>query len=518
MKRLLYILFASSLMLTTACESKLDIDEHGVLPTDKFYSNDAEIESANLSLYYQLRSMEYTFMIEQQLLSDNFWAGGGVRGDNPILEKTNEFTFDGENDYINSIFSNLYRLNFYANTILEKVSEENASAVARRARAEAKAFIGYAYFYLTAYWGTPPLIDHCLSADEYWQPNCDQATLWAYCEKNLTEAINSGDLVEKTDLHDNETWRITKQTAQAILGKVYMWQGRYSEAAAQFEAVRKSNKYALFTEDDYGNMNMMAHKHNVESMLEVNRSYDTANPGYSFTLTFCTTNWRVDKMNGHLAWGINYLGWGFMGPQKGLYDAFVARDGDNDYRRKQTLKSFDELAEMGIHINDGEDIPSDGVFMWKTRSLSESLINSPFADARNIRYMRYTEVLFCDAECLLQSGDKATALSIVNEIRARSFLPALTDLTMDDIKIEKRLECVDDWTRFMDLVRWGDAYEVLKDQGAYMPFCNYKGVVTHRTFNNDPSQFGFKKGKHELLPFPSSEIRTNPNIKQNPGY
>lgn len=520
MKKICYILICSFLLgPLVSCEDKLDIDEHGVLNVDEFYKTDDEIETANISLYRQMLSQEYTFLAVLTLLSDDFWAGGGVRGDNPILERINEYTFDGENDYINSVFRNMYTLIFDANTILEKVDESNTSEEAQRARAEAKAFIGWAYFYLTALWGNPPLVDHTLQNGEYWQANSTSADLWAYAEKNLTEAINSGHLVEKTSVDDDQTWRFTKQFAQAMLGKVYMWQNKYSEAAEQFEAVINSGKYALFTAAPYGDMNRIAYKHNSESMFEANRAYDSANPSLSMTMTFCTTGWRVDKMNGYLAQGISPMGWGFMGPQRGLYDAFVQREGVDGYRLNQTMKSVDKMHELGIHINEGQEIPSDGVFMWKWRSLQEECVNGvPFYDARNIRYMRYAEVLLLAAEAQLQIGNNGKATQYVNQIRERAQLSPLGSVTMDDIKIEKRLELCGEHTRYMDLVRWGDAYNALKDQGAYMPYCNDDGVVSHRVFNNDATMYGFKQGKHELLPYPASEIRTNKNIQQNPGY
>ena len=83
------------------------------------------------------------------------------------------------------------------------------------------------------------------------------------------------------------------------------------------------------------------------------------------------------------------------------------------------------------------------------------------------------------------------------------------------IKTEKRLELCWECVRFQDLVRWGDAYEALKDQGKQVPTVGSNGVVEWRDTGVDG---GFKKGKHELLPFPSSEIRVNKNIKQNPNW
>ncbi len=518
MKRTIITLAACILVFgAVSCEGLLDIDQHGVLTYDNFYQTDDQIESANVSLYYQMRSMEYTFMIDQRMLSDDFWAGGGVRGDNPILERMNEYTFDANNDYINSVFTGMYTLIYKCNVILAHV-DPSYSKTAATAVAEAHLFRGWAYFYLTALYGNPPLVDHELAADEYWQANTPNAECWAFVENELKTAIDSGDLVEKTSVNDAKTWRLTKQVAQAMLGKAYLWQNKYEAAAAQFEEVIKSGKYALFTEGEYGDMNRIIYKHNCESMIEVNRPFDTANGGFAMTMTFCTTNWRVDKMNGHTGIGISSMGWGFSGPTRDLYDAFVAWEGEDGYRLNQTMKTYQQLNEMGVFINPGEDIPSEGVFMWKTRVLQEELVNSPFYDARDIQYMRYAEVLLLAAEAQFQSGHPDKATEYVNQIRGRVHLADLPTVTLDDIKMEKRLELCGEHTRYMDLVRWGDAYEALKDKGSYMPYCNSDGVVTRRVFNTDPSKFGFKQGKHELWPYPATELQTNKNITQNPNY
>ena len=85
---------------------------------------------------------------------------------------------------------------------------------------------------------------------------------------------------------------------------------------------------------------------------------------------------------------------------------------------------------------------------------------------------------------------------------------------MEDIKNEKRLELWMEGTRFQDLVRWGDAASVLADQGQKIPV--FDGVSVTYPYTN--STYGFKAGKHELLPFPEHEMNVNKNIQQNPGW
>jgi len=80
--------------------------------------------------------------------------------------------------------------------------------------------------------------------------------------------------------------------------------------------------------------------------------------------------------------------------------------------------------------------------------------------------------------------------------------------------IEKRLELCIENVRYQDLVRWGNASTVMGDQGKEIYEFNGKSAIARYT----NSSYGFKTGKHELLPIPSTEINVNPNIKQNIGW
>ena len=74
--------------------------------------------------------------------------------------------------------------------------------------------------------------------------------MWALIESDLTEAINSNALPSKSDVNDSETGiRITKEVAQAMLGKAYLFQGKYGDAAGILDEVIESGKYALYTGD-----------------------------------------------------------------------------------------------------------------------------------------------------------------------------------------------------------------------------------------------------------------------------
>ncbi len=120
---------------------------------------------------------------------------------------------------------------------------------------------------------------------------------------------------------------------------------------------------------------------------------------------------------------------------------------------------------------------------------------------------------FCAAEAQLQAGNSSKALEYVNMIRTRAKETPLSSVTLNDIKIEKRLELCNESVRYQDLVRWGDAESAMKEQGKEIPQFGNTGVQ----WNYKNSTYGFKE-RNKLLPIPLKEIELNPNMVQNPGW
>lgn len=496
-----------------SCSDLLDIPQKGVLDYNTYYNTDDQILSADIAMYLEVRGWEYNVKLCKAMLTDDFWAGGSMRGDNNNLEHLNEFTFDAEEDYVQAMFTTYYTLIYKANVILGHVAEEGASDMAKMARAEAKVFRAFAYFDLKTMWGNPPLVDHELAPSEYNVPNGTDEELWGLMEKDLTEAIASGALTEKSNLNDGSTWRVTKQFAQALLGKVYLWQGKNSEAAAQFDAVVTSGKYALM--DDYSLIHRASEKHNVESIFESNRVHDDNNSWQNFSMYALMTNWRMDKMNWPADTPIMNTGWGFRVPTKSLYDDFVKDEGVDGYRLNESLKTLDQLnSELGITLK--SPVIGEGYFMWKLRILAEERgMGNDYVYMANTLWMRYAEVLLCGAEAHLAAGNASKAAEYLNMIRTRAHLAPKSSVTLEDIKLEKRLELFGEGTRMQDLLRWGEG-DKMSDNGNTYPELQVNGQVSYKSCGN-PTH-GFKSGKNDRLPYPATEIRLNNAIQQNPGY
>lgn len=133
----------------------------------------------------------------------------------------------------------------------------------------------------------------------------------------------------------------------------------------------------------------------------------------------------------------------------------------------------------------------------------------------NVRMIRYADVLLMAAEAYNRSGNDDRARTYINQVRARVSLDPVSTTGADlfeDIKTERKLELALEMVRYMDLQRWGDAYEALKDQGKMVP--NGSGGFYQ------PQGAGYEQGKNELLPIPEYEMTVNTALEgqQNPGY
>lgn len=516
----IYILMVGILsVFSTSCDDRLDIPKHGNMGSQEdFYQTDDDAIQALASLYTSWGGNYYNWFFTKNLLADDVWAGGGSRGDNASMEQLNEYTFGTDHGMVQGLYSGLYSIIYKANLIIDLLEPD--TDVKKRAVAEARFFRAWSHFELVSLYGTAPVVDHLLSPSEYRLSNGTPEETYAFVESDLNDAINSNALPSKTNANDSETGiRVTKEVAQAMLGKAYLFQGKNSEAAGMLDKVIESGKYALYT----GEYDMLLHavaNGSSESMLEVQKRNDSEQAWTQMTMTFIMQGWRTEKLSiSPAASSLIASGtYGFFNPRKSLYDAFVAMEGADGYRLKASIHSTAQMADFGITLQSGAYlIGHEGYYMWKNRALrADCVYDASYFQALqyiNLRVMRYAEVLLLAAEAHVLSGNSSKALNYINQIRTRAQLPGLASVTLDDVKKEKRLELCIESVRFQDLVRWGDAATVMANQGKEIPAYSTAGAEIQVT----NSTYGFKE-KHNLLPIPLKEIELNPNMEQNTGW
>lgn len=516
MKKTILSIGIAALMLGAAsCSKKLDIPQHGVTGIEDYYKTDQEANEAVSAIHYQwaylYNNLFFTYVTD--FPSDDMYAGGKARGANTAIEGLSDFTFDESNARMLDAFTTFYQMVYRSNAIIEYFPEP-ASAIQKEAVAEAHFFRAWCYFYLTALWGTPPIADHILKPSEYLQPNATQEALYALMESDLTTAINSGALAEKSGVND-QVVRITKQAAQAMLGKVYVWQKKWSEANKIFGEVISSGKYELF-KGDYCEILNSSTDYNCENILEANIIRDDSNRVSG--MVSVSIGWRGELFT----WNgcdldVATTGFGQACPTRDLYDAFVEMEGPDGYRLNNTLLTYAQLNEHHVFLKPGVSYDQNaGIFAYKARYSIKDKNGTNATSHNNPRYMRLAEVLLLAAESELMGGDASKAATYVNRVRERAKLSPLPAVTLDDIKKEKRLELCYEGVRFLDLQRWGDAARLLKDKGRKIPALLSDGTVDPAKYTYDYG--GYQVGKHEYFPFPKKEMNVNTKLTQNPGW
>lgn len=510
----------------TSCMDNLEIDQHGVQSYENYYQTDEQIEAGVVECYQQAQSMGITSFANKALLSDDYWCGGGQRGDNGGYEQLNEYRFSADLDAVQGWFSGYYTGINRCNIIIDKCAE-NASPVAKRAVAEARVIRALMYFELASMWGTVPLVDHVIDSSEAAIGNTDMATLWKFITDDLNAAISSGALREKSDVSNNDAdnWRISKHYAYALLGKTLLWAGDKAGAAQALDQVINSGKYALY-EGDYQNILQPTAKNSCESLFETQKGNDANN--FEFAIVGCMMRWRAAYFDfsafNYGAYNIMSFNsgqdYGFYNPTGELMADFIANEGVDGYRLNQTVKSLDWIEQnIGMKLV-GNLYGVEEYLMWKWFPGFDTQNWGGYGAmsyTNNYRWMRYSEVLLLAAEANLES-DNAKATEYVNQVRRRAQLADKGSVTLADIQLEKRCELCGEGVRYQDIQRWGIAKNTLAKKGEKIPTRKPDGIFWDTKANNDPSKYGYKTGKHEFLPFPVKEIKMNKELQQNPGW
>ncbi len=510
-------LAAVASLVLTSCEDFLDTTQRGVIPQEDFYQTDDEATQAVMAVYDGVQSNNLNFFQLKNILSDDAQAGGGSRSDNTYGNEINEFTFGAANTFISGEFEKYYQIIYRANLVITKVPGE--TTVQKYCIAEAKALRAYAYFELVTLWGTVPLVTEPLEAGNYAQPNSTVEAIWAQIETDLAEAADVLPVRSKQVSEGLDYSRVSKGYAQALLGKAYLYQEEYSAAAEMFQTVIDSGEYELYS--DFSKVTMEETEFGKESLFEINYvadiSYETE---ANYIHAYCGPRapWFQPGTT-----GMSNSAWGWCAPETSINEFMEER---NDPRKSSTVWDTEDLAEYGAGWGGNGDasIPygCDGLVRVKygtfLSEIAEQNESYHCVGGTNYRLMRYADVLLMAAEAYNRSGNDSRAQTYINEVRARVGLDGLSstgDELFQDIKDERRAELAFEFVRWQDLVRWGEAYDVLKDSGK---LTNLGSLDANGDFEYWENASAGMKSYNVLLPFPEEEMLVNEYIVQNEGY
>ena len=512
----------ATMTLTTSCEDQLDIEQKGVIPSEKFYQTDADAEAALVAAYEGFmcnvvgRNHDgggpgiYTpYKIITNMCGDDVLYASGNYGDHEFSGMLNEFRYDAEAEVPKFMYTGLYLSVYTCNLVTDHFQKAADTPVKKRCVAEARVLRAFDYFLLANLWNNPPFIDHVLAGTDL-PYNCnkdpenpmDHKQLIQWVAKECEEAAADLDERKGTDDKDGAV-KVTKGFAWALAGKAYLFAGEYDKAKTALKKVIDSGKYELVPGDRYMDNFHIEGDGNEEKVFEINFEYNAGKGAWagmiqrSSWMESNAWNWRAGnfvKSPQSVYSGID--GWGGLGVPQWFGDEFYANDGDS-YRFKATLKHIDDavykmeyadpalnamsveekMKSKEVGINDPVQGLYDNSFWLAFKQIIRKADTDGNKYGDNIRLnnyvvMRYAEVLLNYAEACLNTGDQSEAKKYINMIQERAGSKTISQtVDMDVLKREKSYELWLEGCRWFDVMRWKDAkaIERLKNVGSDCP-------------------------------------------------
>lgn len=478
--------FIVLIIMASCSDDFIDVQSNNENSED-YFNSEEDYQQALIAAYDMLQSSYLNVMLGE-IASDNTLAGGENANDVVGIQEVDDMVHTSINEQVRNIWQWMYAGVNRANYILEFQNKTDFPGK-EGVLAQARFLRAYYNFELVKWFGDVPFaIDRRLQfGDQFSIARTPKAEIYALMEQDLIFAAANLPYVQ------SQTGRITKGAAEALLGKVYLYQDKFVEAGVVLENLIDNGPHDLLT--DYSTMFENDNENNIESVFEVQY---TDLEGAGFGCLQCS--------EGNVAVGFNGIrnyngplfesGFSFNVPTQEVVDEFEA--GDN--RLETAILDIEAwAADTGATFGTGNE--HTGYFNRKYISRQGDLNtgDANLTNPNNYRAIRFADVLLMAAEALNRGGiSDSRAEMYLNRVRERAFgnldnnVSASGAALTNAIYHERRVELVGEGHHFFDLVRTGRAAAEID---------------------------GFQSGKHELFPIPLIEIQLAGNQwAQNPGY
>jgi hypothetical protein len=457
--------------------------------SEDFFNTQEDYEKAIIGAYDLLQSTYLNVMLGE-IASDNSLAGGESATDTPGIQEVDDMIHTPLNAQLRDIWNWMFAGVNRANYILE-FKDKTDFAGKEQIIAEATFLRAYYYFELVKWFGDVPLSvdERILFGEQFTIDRTPKADVYAQIEADLIFAANNLPYVQ------SQPGRVTKGAAQALLGKAYLYQNKFTESATILDDLILNGPYDLVA--DYNTIFEEAGENNIESVFEVQYF---EGQGASFDCLQCSEGNVAVGFNGVRAYsGPDFSsGFSFNVPVQEVVDAFEA----GDLRKDVAILDINAWAtSTGATFGTGNEHTGyyNRKYIPRLRSNSAQGDRN-LTNPNNYRAIRFADVLLMAAEAFNKSStpNDAKAQTYLNRVRDRAFGNSANNITAtgatlyNNILSERRVELVGEGHRFFDLVRTGKAAQEID---------------------------GFEVDKNEVFPIPAIEIQLAGNRWcQNKGY
>jgi hypothetical protein len=485
----------------TSCKKWVDYNPHEdyrITELD-YLKSETDYRTMAVSVYTPIQWLNQAVPVGD-IASDNAVSGGENASDVLSLQQIDDYSHTPVNSTLTELWQGAYeginRANYMTQYKAKNLAGETVDFAGKEALYGEVYFLrAYYYFHLVRFFGDVPLfVDKRLSLSESKTlQRSPKADVYRQIELDLTNAIAALPAIQA------QKGRVTKYAAQALLGKVLLYQNKFDAAASMLENVITPNAFSLVS--DFGSIYLASGENGAESVFEI--QYSNASPYYNWGgVNRGQGNHSVQQcgirgINGSAA--MPYAaGWSTNLPTQNLAAAYAV----GDKRKAVTVLDIEAYKAANPSFNITYQVaPFKNTGLYNQKYLPRKGETSGQVELNylnNFRTIRYAEVLLMAAEAFNRSAspNDTKAQGYLNLVRRRAFGDNLHDITTSGTTLrqaiwdERRLELAMEGDRFFDLVRTGQAAAKITS---------------------------FRTGKHEVFPIPQTEIDIS-GLAQNPGY
>lgn len=468
-----------------ACEDDLDVDSKENVSEQDFLNNPENAIQLVNGVYAKLLNFEmfsFAWIGMTSITSDDADKGSIPSDTGTDKDKLDALNFETSGLSFNQVYQSRYDIIRRANQAIFYIeSSAIENGLKRRMVAECKFLRALAYFDLVRCFGGVPLVVSNIDLNDTQTVNDvvfkrkTKAETYAQIEADLQAAIV--DLPVKSVYTAENLGRASKGSAQALLAKAYLYQEKWQAAFDMSGEVIASGQYSLLP--NYADVWKEIGENKQESIFEAQAVYTVGLNDYTV----------VQGPRGTPDYG-----WGFNTPSENLANSYE----DGDLRRNSTIIFVPSTLWDGLPAPTTWNNPRYNYKSYQSTLLEsgEGTGTNNGNSGKNLRILKYSDLMLIRAEAALQLGNVSEALAQVNIIRNRAGLGAKTALTLNELYVERRHEMAMEHDRWFDLIRTGKAQSAM--------------AINGKTFI---------VGKHELFPIPQDQITlSGGRLSQNPGY
>lgn len=535
------------ILVISGCAKKLDKSPLDKFDNATFWTSEANVQLAlagvyrgniltNTAEYNPTDWWSYNGLIWLEMATDNAYDR---RLDNSAVNRLTNGTLINSNANLGYYYTNSYlriaRCNYFLENI-DKAATLNETSK-KRMIAEVRFIRACQYYYMAQYWGSVPLVTKSLSSQE--ANTLDKATHQVLADFVISEfkAASLG-VPRHKDIPAAETGRASRQAVLAFLGRMQLAEGLFADAAATYKTIVSFGDNII--DPNYSSIFLEANENSSENI---------------FSIQFIPNLLANAIMQHHLPGVLG--GFEVLNPLASLMEAYQFTDGtpfsytdprydyrdigkNRDPRLKYTILYNNAPIKNVLFISHPDSTNSQDQIQSSVRQTTQTgygmkkYMDETFSGnlqtgyGGNIPIVRYAEVLLSYLEATLEAGqpvDQALLDATINKVRGRASVN-MPKITITDanalrpvLRNERRVELALEGLRYIDLLRWKIADQVLKGDFYGHPYPVTVRALRKKGTTVDPykrwyvTTKNFRKGIDEHWPIPLAEVNINPKLQ-----